>query len=432
MTDYTTILSYIESNFKDGNASVQVKNLKGLVSFFSLNDIEIELSLSDASTLLSSSPKLYNLIESLYLKGNYQSYLEYENIYTLFFVYTNKKGLPLEEEKEEEEKDTTWFKDDSVRQYFIDINKNSRLLTQAEEVELGKRTLEGDPEATNIMIEHNLKLVVSIAKRYLGRGLDFLDLIQEGNLGLFKAVEKFDYRKGYKFSTYATWWIRQSITRALADKSRTIRIPAHLFEVYNRVVYYIANCYKMYGYEPTKEEIMKQFNLSETVVDRILSIHAPLSINQNYTNNPEENESTLEDTISDDYSLEEDAVDRITLEQFRKKFETTQSLTDREKLVLKLRFGFDNNNPMTLEEVGHILGVTRERIRQVESKALRKMKKSRDFKQFGEQKQKEDKKVDYNNSAANYRDFRSHYVPYEYEPYKMNDKDRKLARRLYA
>ncbi len=432
MTDYTTILSYIESNFKDGNASVQVKNLKGLVSFFSLNDIEIELSLSDASTLLSSSPKLYNLIESLYLKGNYQSYLEYENIYTLFFVYTNKKGLPLEEEKEEEEKDTTWFKDDSVRQYFIDINKNSRLLTQAEEVELGKRTLEGDPEATNIMIEHNLKLVVSIAKRYLGRGLDFLDLIQEGNLGLFKAVEKFDYRKGYKFSTYATWWIRQSITRALADKSRTIRIPAHLFEVYNRVVYYIANCYKMYGYEPTKEEIMKQFNLSETVVDRILSIHAPLSINQNYTNNPDENESTLEDTISDDYSLEEDAVDRITLEQFRKKFETTQSLTDREKLVLKLRFGFDNNNPMTLEEVGHILGVTRERIRQVESKALRKMKKSRDFKQFGEQKQKEDKKVDYNNSAANYRDFRSHYVPYEYEPYKMNDKDRKLARRLYA
>ncbi len=432
MTDYTTILSYIESNFKDGNASVQVKNLKGLVSFFSLNDIEIELSLSDASTLLSSSPKLYNLIESLYLKGNYQSYLEYENIYTLFFVYTNKKGLPLEEEKEEEEKDTTWFKDDSVRQYFIDINKNSRLLTQAEEVELGKRTLEGDPEATNIMIEHNLKLVVSIAKRYLGRGLDFLDLIQEGNLGLFKAVEKFDYRKGYKFSTYATWWIRQSITRALADKSRTIRIPAHLFEVYNRVVYYIANCYKMYGYEPTKEEIMKQFNLSETVVDRILSIHAPLSINQNYTNNPDENESTLEDTISDDYSLEEDAVDRITLEQFRKMFETTQSLTDREKLVLKLRFGFDNNNPMTLEEVGHILGVTRERIRQVESKALRKMKKSRDFKQFGEQKQKEDKKVDYNNSAANYRDFRSHYVPYEYEPYKMNDKDRKLARRLYA
>ncbi len=432
MTDYTTILNYIESNFKDGNASVQVKNLKGLVSFFSLNDIEIELSLSDASTLLSSSPKLYNLIESLYLKGNYQSYLEYENIYTLFFVYTNKKGLPLEEEKEEEEKDTTWFKDDSVGQYLKDINKNSRLLTQAEEVELGKRTLEGDPEATNIMIEHNLKLVVSIAKRYLGRGLDFLDLIQEGNLGLFKATEKFDYRKGYKFSTYATWWIRQSITRALADKSRTIRIPAHLFEVYNRVVYYIANCYKMYGYEPTKEEIMKQFNLSETVVDRILSIHIPLSINQNYTNNPDENESTLEETISDDYSLEEDAVDRITLEQFRKTFETTQSLTDRERLVLKLRFGFDDNNPMTLEEVGKILGVTRERIRQLESKALRKMKKSKDFKQFGEQKQKEDKKVDNNNSTANYRDFRSHYVPYEYEPYKMNDKDKKLARRLYA
>ena len=301
-----------------------------------------------------------------------------------------KDVLPSQAELEDEEETelvdpeqySEHFKlDDPVRMYLKEIGKID-LLTPEEELDLAKRMAEGDEAAKQKMAEANLRLVVSIAKRYVGRGMQLLDLIQEGNLGLIKAVEKFDYTKGYKFSTYATWWIRQSITRAIADQARTIRIPVHMVETINKVIRTKHTLVQELGRDPTPEEIAEKMQVAPEKVEEILKIsQEPVSLE---TPIGEEEDSHLGDFIQDEGVSEpiEAASYNLLREQL---VDVLKTLTPREEQVLRLRFGLDDGHPRTLEEVGKEFDVTRERIRQIESKALRKLrhpsrsKKLKDF-----------------------------------------------------
>ena len=260
--------------------------------------------------------------------------------------------------------------EDPVRMYLKEIGKVP-LLSAEEEIELAKRMEQGDEEAKKRLSEANLRLVVSIAKRYVGRGMLFLDLIQEGNLGLIKAVEKFDYTKGYKFSTYATWWIRQAITRAIADQARTIRIPVHMVETINKLIRVSRQLLQELGREPTPEEIAKEMNLPVERVREILKIsQEPVSLE---TPIGEEEDSHLGDFIQDDnVPVPADAAAFTLLKE--QLGEVLCTLTEREQKVLRLRFGLDDGRARTLEEVGREFNVTRERIRQIEAKALRKLR----------------------------------------------------------
>ena len=260
--------------------------------------------------------------------------------------------------------------EDPVRMYLKEIGKVP-LLSADEEIELAQRMELGDQEAKKRLAEANLRLVVSIAKRYVGRGMLFLDLIQEGNLGLIKAVEKFDYRKGYKFSTYATWWIRQAITRAIADQARTIRIPVHMVETINKVIRVSRQLLQELGREPTPEEIAEEMNMPVDRVREILKIsQEPVSME---TPIGEEEDSHLGDFIEDDkVPVPADAAAFTLLKE--QLVEVLGTLTEREQKVLRLRFGLDDGRARTLEEVGKEFKVTRERIRQIEAKALRKLR----------------------------------------------------------
>ena len=271
--------------------------------------------------------------------------------------------------------------DDPVRMYLKEIGKVP-LLSAAEEIEIAKRMADGDQDAKKQLAEANLRLVVSVAKRYVGRGMLFLDLIQDGNLGLIKAVEKFDYRKGYKFSTYATWWIRQAITRAIADQARTIRIPVHMVETINKLIRVNRQLLQEYGREPRPDEIAREMGISEEKVREIIKVaQEPVSLE---TPIGEEEDSHLGDFIPDDDAPAPAEVAAFTLlkEQL---MEVLDTLTPREEKVLRLRFGLDDGKARTLEEVGREFNVTRERIRQIEAKALRKLrhpsrsKKLKDF-----------------------------------------------------
>lgn len=271
--------------------------------------------------------------------------------------------------------------DDPVRVYLKEIGRVPLLTTEEEQV-LAMRIAENDPDAKKRLAEANLRLVVSIAKRYVGRGMAFLDLIQEGNLGLIKAVDKFDYTKGFKFSTYATWWIRQAITRAIADQARTIRIPVHMVETINKVKKTSTQLLHKNGHDPSAEEIADELGMSPDKVREILRLsQEPVSLE---TPIGEEEDSHLGDFIPDDDALSPADAASISLlkEQLN---EVLKTLTPRESKVLSLRFGLEDGHPRTLEEVGLQFGVTRERIRQIEAKALRKLrhpsrsKKLRDF-----------------------------------------------------
>jgi RNA polymerase primary sigma factor len=270
---------------------------------------------------------------------------------------------------------------DPVRMYLKEIGRVN-LLTADEEVALALKIEAGDPEAKQRLAEANLRLVVSIAKRYVGRGMQFLDLIQEGNMGLMKAVEKFDYRKGFKFSTYATWWIRQAITRAIADQARTIRIPVHMVETINKLIRIQRQLLQDLGREPTPEEIGAEMDMPTDKVREILKIaQEPVSLE---TPIGEEDDSHLGDFIedADATSPEDHASYELLKEQLESVLDT---LTDREENVLRLRFGLDDGRTRTLEEVGKVFGVTRERIRQIEAKALRKLRhpsRSKQLKDF--------------------------------------------------
>jgi RNA polymerase primary sigma factor len=308
-----------------------------------------------------------------------QNVEEIDRIYSLL----TEQGIEIVDEAKEEEKPEELEEeldgvsiDDPVRMYLKEIGKVP-LLTPEQEVDLAQRMEKGDEEAKRRLIEANLRLVVSIAKKYVGRGMLFLDLIQEGNLGLIRAVEKFDWRKGFKFSTYATWWIRQAITRALADQARTIRIPVHMVETINKLVRVSRQLLQELGREPTPEEIGEAMKgpdgkpLSPERVREIMKIaQEPISLE---TPIGEEEDSHLGDFIEDHDALAPAEAASFTMlkEQLEGVLET---LTPRERKVLRLRFGLDDGRPRTLEEVGREFGVTRERIRQIEAKALRKLR----------------------------------------------------------
>ena len=336
------------------------------------------LEVQEISDVFSDMPLEEEQMEKVY------EYLEARNIDVLRITGGDVEDDVIDEDmeillSEEEEVDVEKIDlsvpdgisiEDPVRMYLKEIGKVP-LLTSEEEVELAKRMSEGDEEAKKRLAEANLRLVVSIAKRYVGRGMLFLDLIQEGNLGLIKAVEKFDYKKGFKFSTYATWWIRQAITRAIADQARTIRIPVHMVETINKLVRVSRQLLQELGREPSPEEIAEELKMPVERVREILKIsQEPVSLE---TPIGEEEDSHLGDFIQDDNVPvpAEAAAQTLLKEQLN---EVLDSLTEREQKVLRLRFGMNDGRARTLEEVGKEFDVTRERIRQIEAKALRKLR----------------------------------------------------------
>ena len=332
--------------------------------------------------------------EELVKLGKQQGYLTYENLAAALkgleldadslddlYNVLNENNIPVVSEEETDggsEKilldDNTLTKDlninDPVRMYLKEIGQ-IKLLTNEEELDLADRIIAGDEEAKTILAEANLRLVVSIAKRYVGRGMLFLDLIQEGNIGLMKAVEKFDVSKGYKFSTYATWWIRQAITRAIADQARTIRVPVHMVETINKLARIQRQLTLELNREPSEEELAKKMNTS---VDKIREIYKisqePVSLE---TPIGEEDDSHLGDFIKDEHNMspEEYATNEMLKDEIS---DILLTLTEREEKVIRLRFGLEDGKARTLEEVGQLFGVTRERIRQIEAKALRKLR----------------------------------------------------------
>ncbi|MBP3703352.1 MAG: RNA polymerase sigma factor RpoD [Lachnospiraceae bacterium] len=348
--------------------------------------------LENLKTLVEIAKKKKNVLEydeiSQFFKGmemdaekmeKVLEYLENNGVDVLRVTEDDDSDIILDTEEEPTEEELENIElavpdgvsiEDPVRMYLKEIGKVP-LLTAEEEVELAKKMEEGDAEAKKRLAEANLRLVVSIAKRYVGRGMLFLDLIQEGNLGLIKAVEKFDYRKGYKFSTYATWWIRQAITRAIADQVRTIRIPVHMVETINKLIRVQRQLLQELGREPYPEEIAKEMSLPVERVREIQKIsQEPVSLE---TPIGEEEDSHLGDFIQDDNVPvpAEAAAFTLLKEQL---VEVLNTLTDREQKVLRLRFGLDDGRARTLEEVGKEFQVTRERIRQIEAKALRKLR----------------------------------------------------------
>lgn len=275
------------------------------------------------------------------------------------------------------------FADDSVRLYLREIGKIP-LLTPEEEADLAQRIVEGDKKAKDKMVESNMRLVVSIAKRYGGRGLDFLDLIQEGNTGLLRAVEKFDPDKGFKFSTYATWWIRQAITRAIADQARTIRIPVHMVETINKVLRMTRKLTTELNREPSNEEIAKALDMEPDKVDYVMKIKQDIaSLDASVGRDGDDEDSVLGDFVEDEdmASPEDSAANQILKEQLA---EIIATLSEREQKIIRLRFGIGGGRPHTLEEVGNEFAVTRERIRQIEAKALSKLRKNKDTKKLHE------------------------------------------------
>ena len=275
------------------------------------------------------------------------------------------------------------FADDSVRLYLREIGKIP-LLTPEEEADLADRIVKGDKKAKDKMVESNMRLVVSIAKRYGGRGLDFLDLIQEGNTGLLRAVEKFDPAKGFKFSTYATWWVRQAITRAIADQARTIRIPVHMVETINKVLRTTRKLTTELNREPTNEEIAEELGLEPEKIDYVMRIKQDIaSLDASVGREGDDEDSVLGDFVEDEErdSPEDSAANQILKEQLS---EIIATLTDREQKIIRLRFGSGGGRPHTLEEVGNEFDVTRERIRQIEAKALSKLRKNKDTKKLHE------------------------------------------------
>ncbi len=359
--------SHDEKNFNAVNDLIEKAKRKGSISFQEISDqlehIELDKNQMD---------DIYDALVSMGIE--IVSEADPDDFEILALEQEDDPDIEVLSKETEVDLEATLPKgiavDDPVRMYLKEIGKVP-LLSADEEINLARRMEQGDEEAKKRLCEANLRLVVSIAKRYVGRGMLFLDLIQEGNLGLIKAVDKFDWRKGYKFSTYATWWIRQAITRSIADQARTIRIPVHMVETINKLIRISRQLLQEYGREPTPEEIAVEMDISEEKVREILKIaQEPVSLE---TPIGEEEDSHLGDFIPDDDvpAPAEAAAFSMLKEQL---VEVLDTLTDREQKVLKLRFGLDDGRARTLEEVGRRFDVTRERIRQIEAKALRKLR----------------------------------------------------------
>lgn len=340
-SDFRSILQEIENRASANNNSISYKDMMAIIE---TNDVDPDVA-----------EKIFDTLEAKGVEIIPETNVEEENLSEVDLNTTAGEGVGM---------------DDPVRMYLKEIGKVPLLIAEQEQ-DLAQRMLEGDQDAKDMLIEANLRLVVSIAKRYLGRGMQFLDLIQEGNLGLIKAVDKFDHSKGFKFSTYATWWIRQAITRAIADQARTIRIPVHMVETINRLVRVQRSLIQELGREPEVEEIATEMGLPVEKVREIQKIsQEPVSLEKPIG---EEEDSHLGDFIPDDDALS--PADQVAYTLLKEQLlEAMGGLTPREEKVLRLRFGLDDGRQRTLEEVGREFNVTRERIRQIEAKALRKLR----------------------------------------------------------
>jgi len=340
-SDFRSILQEIENRASANNNSISYKDMMAIIE---TNDVDPDVA-----------EKIFDTLEAKGVEIIPETNVEEENLSEVDLNTSAGEGVGM---------------DDPVRMYLKEIGKVPLLIAEQEQ-DLAQRMLEGDQDAKDMLIEANLRLVVSIAKRYLGRGMQFLDLIQEGNLGLIKAVDKFDHSKGFKFSTYATWWIRQAITRAIADQARTIRIPVHMVETINRLVRVQRSLIQELGREPEVEEIATEMGLPVEKVREIQKIsQEPVSLEKPIG---EEEDSHLGDFIPDDDALS--PADQVAYTLLKEQLiEAMGGLTPREEKVLRLRFGLDDGRQRTLEEVGREFNVTRERIRQIEAKALRKLR----------------------------------------------------------
>ena len=383
------INEFISQNFTDGPTVEQLKNFKKLIEF--LNNKKYVLDFKTTQELLNKNKKLNKLastLNELIEKGDVDL-VNNENVSMLvsaYYVMNNKENTEKVEKSNDFDYTDYDVNDiDDVRLYLREI-ATSKLLTADEELELGKKISMGDEKAKKKLIESNLRLVVSIAKKYNGNAgsLTILDLIQEGNIGLMKAVEKYDYSLGYRFSTYATWWIRQGIIRAIADQSRTIRIPSHLYEQIKKMSAVISRYITNNGEEPSDQMLADMFDVSvETIRERKMIMQDTLSLSQPIRTNDTEESEELGNFIKDPDINDDDFTDNVYYKDFLAAVFERSTLTEREKEVIKYRYGIGTNGKRyTLEEIGKIFGITRERIRQIEGKALIKLKVNKEIRSY--------------------------------------------------
>ena len=386
------ILEFIRNNFISGSSSVQLKNWRNLVTYLDSKKYKLDSKLVTA--LLAESPELNEMtaaLNDLNEKGDIESFNN-DNIAVLISSYylMNNTEEEIKNGKSEEgiSKDEEFIPEDissldNVKLYLRELD--NELLTREEEIELGKRVAEGDEQAKQELVKCNLRLVVSIAKKYanLSDTLSFEDLIQEGNIGLMKAADKYDYTLGYKFSTYATWWIRQAITRGIADQSRTIRIPVHLHDNLRKMHVAITNYISEHGEEPSDKYLADLLGITEEAVrERKLAAQGVVSLSQPVRNEGEEDGDELGSFIEDPTYNDNSIEDALYLRDFKSAVFDKVPLSEREKMVLKCRFGIDMPRRYTLEEIGKMMGVTRERVRQIEAKAIRRLRSNREIKSF--------------------------------------------------
>ena len=383
------INEFISQNFTDGPTVERLKNFKKLIEF--LNNKKYVLDFKTTQELLNKNKKLNKLasiLNELIEKGDVDL-VNNENVSMLvsaYYLMNNKENTEKEEKSNDFDYTDYDVNDiDDVRLYLREI-ATSKLLTADEELELGKKISMGDEKAKKKLIESNLRLVVSIAKKYNGNAgsLTILDLIQEGNIGLMKAVEKYDYSLGYRFSTYATWWIRQGIIRAIADQSRTIRIPSHLYEQIKKMSAVISRYITNNGEEPSDQMLADMFDVSvETIRERKMIMQDTLSLSQPIRTNDTEESEELGNFIKDPDINDDDFTDNVYYKDFLAAVFERSTLTEREKEVIKYRYGIGTNGKRyTLEEIGKIFGITRERIRQIEGKALIKLKVNKEIRSY--------------------------------------------------
>ena len=387
-------IDYIDSNFSNENGKAQVVNLKKLMNFYKQNEIS-QLDLDEAEILINRSDKLNKMISDVISIDNNGNLIDNDIMFSLVTCYASKNNIELsfsntsDLDYNEDDDNIDAILDsftnslDSYKLYRREMS-NSKPLSNEEEIELFKKLEKKDEFAYNDIIQHNLRLVVSIARRYNHGSLDLLDLIQEGNCGLIKAVEKFNYKKGYKFSTYATWWIRQAITRAMADQSRTIRIPIHSTDILNKMKKMKYEYESQLGYEPTYMDYVEELGIPLERVKELLMAENIVSLNATIDSGDGKESAELGDFIEDKRNQDDVFGDRITREAFKNAVFSSQFLkNDREKEILMYRFGFVDGTCWTLENIAKKYGLTRERIRQVETKAIRRLRRDSKIREFG-------------------------------------------------